>query len=387
VEPASNSLGALGHSLSRAVQAALRVRTARQFLTQLNALRREKGLSHAELAAHGRARGIPVTAEEARRLVTGPGLPTARRLGRFLRACDVGPIEETMWQGELTRLTSPVSPEPTDKPVPETSATESDVDFGENPLVPADEPAEPPGSVFSSAVEELAWVTTTPELLARLDALRKEKGLSYARISSRCRRVGIPFSGAGAHLLITGAVLPAPHRLAAFLQACDVDPLEARLWLDKLARLRDRGGKPQLIIRPAAPVPTSTPLRPAGRFPAGPLRAAVQREKQAGADWPSLGPPRPQRRYRTIWSEVAKLCGVTFAATTAVLVADRLHLHPELIAEITLSVTAGIGVRVHVRLWPDTAPEFDHAFVVDVNKVPPDFFEDSRPTAPPVIGV
>ncbi|MEV0679259.1 helix-turn-helix transcriptional regulator [Actinosynnema sp. NPDC050436] len=144
---------------------------------------------------------------------------------------------------------------------------------------------------LSRALSTAMSATTLSGLVAALDELRREKGMSYARLGRKAHNVpGI--SRTRAHTVIIGKRDLDLDLLRGFLVVCEVSSEERLRWLGAFDRLT-RAPEPE----PLATLP-DTPAAPAVRVPAAPVEPPAPYHHIA---WPSLesvrrAHPRKPRR-------------------------------------------------------------------------------------------
>ncbi|ROP35372.1 helix-turn-helix domain-containing protein [Saccharothrix texasensis] len=110
---------------------------------------------------------------------------------------------------------------------------------------------------------------TLSELAKALDELRRERGLSYARLGRKAQ--GVPgISRTSAHAVITGRRDLDLVLLRGFLVVCDVSSEERLRWLGAFDRLtRAAAAEPEILIPAtlsAAPVMPRDPAPPAPTY-------------------------------------------------------------------------------------------------------------------------
>ncbi|QFZ20312.1 helix-turn-helix domain-containing protein [Saccharothrix syringae] len=190
-----------------------------------------------------------------------------------------------------------------------------------------------------------------------LDALRREKGLTYARLERRAR--GVPgISRSSAHAMLTGQRDLTAHRVSALLHLCGVPAHERDQWLTGLARL-------QAPEPPASeePVVYSSPPPPP---PPEPVAAA---DDDRGADAVEPDPPRPRRGSGRdeVHGGLPRLLAALALAPAGAIALARWGVPVPVMLGCCTAAAVGIALwtvgrtaevdRPHVRkVWLDSAP-------------------------------
>jgi hypothetical protein len=134
---------------------------------------------------------------------------------------------------------------------------------------------------LSRAMATAIAAVTMPGLVEALDELRREKGLSYARLGRRAQ--GVPgISRTSAHAVITGKRDLDLVVLRGFLVVCEVSSEERLRWLGAFDRLV-RSPEPEILVPATSPAAQVT-----APVSAQASLAQVEPPPRHDAAWPTL---------------------------------------------------------------------------------------------------
>jgi hypothetical protein len=250
----------------------------------------------------------------------------------------------------------------------------------------------------SRAAESVSTASTPEEFLARLDRLRLEKKLTYARIGRISSRTQANLSGSSAQVMLNRRYLPDHRRLIAFLNICGVPAHEQRLWELHFERIRMPARAEAQLMEPAVdrsvsrsasretdPAVTEPaygldgqPVVPSVVEPSEQPMAAPPR--MSAAPWPAPAVRAPRTRPRASWYLVGKLMVTAVAASASAIVMTLLKLEPGVMAVLAVIAASSIAMWTYATLVP-TQSSHTNAYAYSY-----DFWDEALMVTPPVIG-